>query len=1505
MDDLTGQTIKGYQLGARISEGGFGAVYRAYQPIVEREVAIKVILREYASQPQFIRRFEFEARLIAQLEHPHIVPLYDYWRDPGGAYLVMRSLRTSLRDELKKGPWTPEATSRLLDQIASALMVAHRHGVIHRDIKPDNILLDGENNAFLADFGIAISPGKALSEGERDDGEIGSVGYVTPEQIRGEPLSSQTDLYSLGIVLYEMLAGRRPFADELSITELIEKQLHDPLPPLDWTALNDFEALNAVIQRATQKNPEHRFVNALSMAAAFRQARSARSAPPVPDSTIEPENPYKGLRAFGEADAADFYGREALIQRLLSRLGEGYFLAVIGPSGSGKSSVVRAGLLPALRRGLLPGSENWYLVEIRPGADPFQNLETALLSVAGQPVALRDALASPEDGILQAVRAVLPTDGAVKLLIVIDQFEEVFTLLEDEAERLRFLNSLSSAVKALAGRLSIVVTLRADFLDRPLLYADFGDLIRRYNEFVLPLSSDELRRTIIRPAERAGVTLETDLIEALVQDVEDQPGALPLLQYALTELFEQRQGRTMTLSIYQTSGGVLGTLGRNAEALYRNLTLPQQAAARQVFLRLITLGEGMEDTRRRTTQEELATLTTDRQLLDSVIEAFSKNRLLTFDRDPATRLPTVEIAHEALIRTWTRLREWLAASREDLRLQRRLLVAANEWLTAGRETSFLASGVRLDQFESWAKDSSITLNRIESQFLEASIAERDARSARDQARIAREQAAARLVVNFRRATIILGIVGVLAAIGIVVLAIQAASAVTEVNRSNNLVATAQTQVAFVAQTLTPIPVTLTAVSHQIEHSQRMMEVLRLASESNKLLFSNSGNVETAALLSIRALKSSYLAQADTALRQSLEHNYTQHVFGDNRGAVYGVAFSPDGLMVLTGSADGLVKLRYVQTGNIVQTFVGHSGPVNCVAFSPDGQMIVTGGKDTTARLWDVRTGRTLHVFGTRISPVYQSGHTSSINSVAFSPDGHFVLTSSRDRSARLWNVQTGEMLHAFRDIGAIWSIAFSPDGKYFVGSSRNNAAMLWDITSGKIVRALTGHTGNVWSVAYSPDGNYVLTGSGDNTARLWDVQTGKTLRTFTGHEGVINSVAFAPDGKHVLTGSDDNTARLWDAETGQVIRVLTGHNGSIWSVAFSADGASALTGGDDRVARTWNVSDDSQPFIFASHSAAVWKAVYSSDGKLVLTAGDDGVAELWDVRTRQKLHTLSVSPTPIYVVAFSPDARYSVTAGADNIARLWDTQTGALLQNFTGPAKDNSIYAVAFSPNGDRLLTAGTDITARLWDIATNGLLQTFSGHKEPISGIAFSPDGKTILTASNDNRVLLWSVATGRVMHSFDHTDDVLSIAVSPDGKTILTGSKDSVARLWDTESGQLIRSFAGHSNAVSGVAFSPDGKTILTGSFDATVRVWDATSGRNLRIFAGFSNSVSSVAFSPDGKMVLASSVDKTVRQWEADYHDFITYACKRLSRDFTDDERLRYLIPDKQPTCPQFVQ
>ena len=486
----------------------------------------------------------------------------------------------------------------------------------------------------------------------------------------------------------------------------------------------------SVIDCATAVDPAMRYPSVDAFVAALHDAIGPAVTGRV-DSVIDLgadlDNPYKGLRSFDAVDADDFHGRERLVERLIGRLGNpgmrGRFIALVGPSGSGKSSVVRAGLLPALRHWAVPLSGSWFTIEMTPAPHPFEALEEALLGVAVNPPASLLEQLEGEHGLQRALRRVLPNDGS-QLLLVIDQFEELFTQVDRETAE-RFINALVSAVTDEHGRLRVVVTLRADFYDRPLRYSGLGELLRDGSEVITPMTPEELERAVVGPVEPLGVTFEPALVAELVRDVVDRPGALPLLQYALTELFDERQGRTITLDSYRELGGVSGALARRAEALLAGLGDTSHSVTRPVFLRLVTLGEGTGDTRRRVLQSELEQLSVDRAMLGAVLDTFGRHRLLSFDRDPVTRSPTVEISHEALITEWGRLREWIDGARHDVRNQRRLADFMTEWTASDHADEYLLRGGRLDQLHGWATTTTLPLSEPEQAFLDASVADRE------------------------------------------------------------------------------------------------------------------------------------------------------------------------------------------------------------------------------------------------------------------------------------------------------------------------------------------------------------------------------------------------------------------------------------------------------------------------------------------------------------------------------------------------------------------------------------------------------------------------------------------------------------------------------------------------------------------------------------------------------------------------------------------------------------
>ena len=1566
--DLTGKSVKSYDFEDLLGQGGYGVVYRARQEAVLREVAIKIILPKYANQPDFIRRFESEAQVVARLEHPHIVPLYDYWREPDSTCLVMRYLRGgSLRDLIERqGKLEMDVAAKILDQIGSALTFAHRNGVVHRDVNPGNILLDEDGNAYLSDFGIAKEEG--ADDGTPDGAIVGTMAYLAPEQIRGAEAGRQSDVYALGITLYEMLSGLRPFAD-LTLATLVYKHLNEPLPLLDHNALNLPPAFNSIIQRATAKEPAERFEDALELVREFQQA--LRHGQPTEEleleeldfsefELLETKNPYKGLRAFQQADHADFFGRTAMIQRVLDRLQEpvveNNFLAVIGPSGSGKSSLVKAGVLPALRSGRIPGSENWFYAEMVPGEVPLEELGAALLSVSTSPLpGVVETLRDHVDGLAQGVYEALPSKDS-KLLLMIDQFEELFTQVELESDRQQFLDLILNAVSAEQSPVIIIATLRADFYDRPLLYQGFGELIRARTELVLPLNDEELAETIYGPAENVGAIIEEGLIDTIIEDVREQPGALPLLQYALTELFERREGALLTIAAYQDIGGTLGALAKRAEEVFQRFKKEGQNMARQMFLRLVTLGEGQEDTRRRILQTELLTLG-DRDVAEDVIDRFGRYRLLTFDRDDATRSPTVEVAHEALIRRWERLREWLTESRNDIRLERELLNAAHEWETAGGDKSYLMQGNRLLTFEEWSEGASLRLNQLEIEFLTASLALRDEREAQERARQERERELERQKArNMRIAAAIFGVAAVLA----VILSLfafdqrnkadeQRAIAETERERADDqrVIAVEAMYVAETERDRADEQRVIAEDQRAIADEQREIAVQAMhvaeTNERKNLSLALAANARTAlsenepALALPVAIEARYAFEPPEAevlriLGASTFSPGPRFRFTDSLRSILGVAFNSDGSIGAYAGSEGVVYLVNTSTGESLRT-VATGSPVNAVAFSADDSLIAAAMSDGAIGAWQVADGAEQYRL---------SGHEDIVTDVEFSADGATLASSSADSTVRLWDAASGEALHVLQaHIDYVFKLSFSVDGARLASSSaaigvsesertpEHNTIQLWDVASGdNLLTIPPDGVGFVRDVEFSPDGGTIAattwSGALGGTARLYDAETGEERQRLYAHRDTIANLEFSPDGALLATASRDQSVRIWDINKGVLVTSYVGFGDRIQDIEFSPDGEYLLIGlgeagaypdGSDSPADSsaylWDLRNRTQAQVYSGHRNWVWAADISPDGALVASGSGplfgpdsvallDATARVWDAATGEQLMALEGHEDTVDSVRFVAEGKQLLSASWDGTIRRWDLETGDEVQRYT--LEDARVYMIDLLPNGVQFVSGSSDNLIRLWDIETGEVLREYSGHADPVNGVHVSDDGKLMVSASggwgrNDLTVRLWDVDSGELLQTFEGHSHIVNYArLAPNNEFIISTSWDGTVRMWDVASGAELRQFVGHAGNTFGIDITEDSSTLLTTSSDTTARMWDIASGEEINRFEQHGDWIQEIVLGPGESFGVSAGQDYVLRHWriKRTADGLIDWArANRYIRQLTCAERQSYRL------------
>ncbi|WP_329080575.1 nSTAND1 domain-containing NTPase [Streptosporangium sp. NBC_01469] len=788
---------------------------------------------------------------------------------------------------------------------------------------------------------------------------------------------------------------------------------------------------------------------------------------PDPSETAGETPPYVGLRSFGPKDANRFFGRERLVEKVVAHLSRHRFIAVLGASGSGKSSLLRAGLVPAL------GSHP--VLAITPGTHPLRECAVHLAARLGvTPGGLLAELTGDPRNLGLATRQLLARHAsATDVVLVVDQFEEIFTLCPDLAERAAFIAALVAAARDPDSRTRVILGVRTDFYPHCARYPDLAEVLQDSQVLVGPMTTEELRRAITQPAVDMGYRVEVALVSRLVADATGQPGVLPLVSHALLEAWGRRRGNTVTLAGYEATGGIERAVARTSEEVYSALGPERQALARQVFLRLTALGEGTEDTKRRISRGEI-----DHPDTAAVLERLAGARLVTLDDD------TVELAHEEVIRSWPRLRDWLTEDREGLRIHRRITEAAQAWESEDRDEGALYRGTRLAVARDWAAGNHSLLSPGERGFLEAGIAA----EAREQ------EATRRRTRRLRQLAALLAVLLVLA--------------------------TTTTVYAFRAQR--------TATQQRdIALSQKV------AAEATDL---RDANPALSAQLSLAAYRLSPTGEARDSLLGTFAVPYATRLTGHG-SRVNTVAVSADGRRLVTASRDRTVRVWDVgdpHRPRHLLTLTGHSDNVNAAAFSPDGRTVATAAWDNTARLWDITApGRPRQL---AVLP-----HPMGVNAVAFSPDGHTVATAGSDRTARLWNVRDHRLRATLTGHGdGLVSVAFSPDGRTLATASFDDTARLWDIADPRRpvpLAAPIGHTDSVNMVAFSPDGRLLATAGNDGTTRVWDLTDPRRPRQRTSleaHTDRVSLVAFSPDRHTVATGGYDRTALLWETDAERV-----------------------------------------------------------------------------------------------------------------------------------------------------------------------------------------------------------------------------------------------------------------------------------------------------------------------------------------------------------------------------------
>ncbi|MHB9860413.1 WD40 repeat domain-containing protein [Streptomyces sp. YIM S03343] len=1201
--------------------------------------------------------------------------------------------------------------------------------------------------------------------------------------------------------------------------------------------------------------------------------------------------PYRGLAPYGPEDARWFFGRErstdALVAQLRAAGTTGGLIMLVGASGAGKSSLLNAGLVPALRGGALGTGEKGgggdhdadapvpEVLQFVPGADPLAEL-TALIpdlaplvpaadtpalggtvrghathgnathsnathgnathsGTAHSGTAPNDALRG--DAIRDAVAAWAgrTAPSAARPVIIVDQFEETFTLCPEEADRRAFVQLLhtlctpggtSAAAPAL-----VVLGIRADFYEQCLGHPELADALQHRPMVLGPLTSAELREAMTAPARAVGLELEPGLAELILREVgADGPrgahdaGVLPLLSHALLATWQRRKAGRLTPAGYRAAGGIQGAVAATAEQAWSRLDPAARTAARLLLLRLVRLGEDTQATRRRGTRRRLAVESADPGKTEESLEALVRARLVTLDAE------TVEITHEALLHAWPRLRDWIDEDRKDHLLRQRIEEDGRSWEDSGRDASLLYRGSRLEQARTWA---------------------RSAQSTGETAGTGRVGRAARTSGTGRAAG-------------------ETGRTTSTTGRTPN-------------PTTGPGDTVLTRSALQF-----LAASLRLRRRT--VLISRSA-VAALVVLAVLAAGTAVVAwrQRDDAVFQQVlaEADRVQYTDPSLSAQLDLVAhrLRPDD----EGTHDRMVA---IVNAPLATPLLGHTGAVYLTTFSPDGHTLATASYDRTVRLWDVTDP-------TRPKPLGRplTGHTSWVSTAVFSPDGHTLASASDDGTVRRWDVTDparpkplGKPLTGHD--GTIYLLAFGPDGRTLAAATQNRVVRLWNTTDPSRpapLGALTGHTAAVRSVAISPDGRTLAAGGDDNAVLLWNIadprRPRRTGTALTGHTGTVHSVAFSPDGRTLASGSADDTIRLWDIadrrHPAALSAPLTGHTGPVWSVAFNHDGSMLAAGSADSTASLWNVGNPAYPSQvgepLAGSSGEMYAVGFSPDGRTLATGSGDNKVRLWSIPTADMIGRIGT---------FRPDGRVLATAARDGLVRLWDVTAPSRPVPLGEPFMpgEGDLRSLVFSPDGRTLAALTGSSAVQLWNVADPAravpwappvtLPTRFAGP----GALAISPDGRTLATAADHDRaVQLWNAADPARLRPLGkpltgHTGYVDALVFSPDGHTLASGSADTTVRLWNvSDPRHAVRAGApltGHLGPVNALAYSPDGTTLAGGSDDGTVRLWDVAgpgAPRRLTTLAGHTEAVVSLTFSRDGRTLASGGDDDTVRLWD----------------------------------------
>ncbi len=1143
--------------------------------------------------------------------------------------------------------------------------------------------------------------------------------------------------------------------------------------------------------------------------------------------------PYKGLAAFKEEDAPYFYGRETVTQQLVAAVKKKHLVGVVGASGSGKSSVVFAGLIPQLKQ---DRSHNWQIISFRPGNNPLESLAIALSQRLGNG---KDFLPHPRLAELELEVELQKSDRALQnflesiitalpkshLVVIADQFEELYTLCQNTEERKTFLDNLLNAVKSVPG-FTLVLTLRADFFGEALSHRRFADALQDAQVNLGPMNAVELETAIELPAHNLNVQLEPGLTQRLIDVVLDSPSHLPLLEFTLTQLWEKQQQGWLTHQAYTDIGGVETALANHAESVYVQLSSADKEMVQQIFIQLVQPTDNNADIRRLANREEVG------EENWNLVTRLADARLLVTNRHEVTNIETVEIIHEALIKNWRRLQQWMQIDGEFRHWQEQLRVLIKQWENSNQDAGALLRGKPLIDAEEWLLQRTTQINANEQSFINLSL---ELRKREHQAQNAA-----------RKRTIILlttGLVGALLLAGVAFWQRQQA----QINELQALNLSAKV---------------LLKSGNEVEAFIPILKVIKNLEELKLLDYQTQIGLSTSILENINQVR---------------EYNrLTGH-----EGDVTSVKFSPDGQLLASASQDTTIKIGR-RDGQLLQTLSGHRDGVFSVIFSSNHQLLIAASFDNTISFW--RHDSSTSLFENQ--PFFRLLEKDGLWAIALSPDGKILATANRKGQIKLWTLD-GQLIKTIPAHNKrIWSVNFSPDGQTIATASADKTIKLWNL-EGKALKTLQDHSNEVLSVNFSLDNKSIASTSKDKTVKVWNF-TGQLLHTFEGHTNEVLDVNFSPDSKLIASASADDTVKVWTIPNNtkfspqSPIYTFSEHGGKASEVSFSPDGKTIASASADKTIKLWHLQGILPSF--SGNSVSI-----SPDGKTIAVGNKQGIVTLRQ-RDGSVLETFNAHEGKIIKVLFHLTGKNLVTIGVDNQIKLWNLD-GKLLNSWQGHEKDNNsifdlydpIQDVTFSPDGKNIATiGGIDKQVKIWNLQGT-LLKSWRTDYNSITKINFSPDGKTLATAG-DKTVKLWNLE-GKLLQTLSgHQGNIASVIFSPDGKIIATAGIDKTVKLWHSDRGKLLRSLQ-HNESVYSIGFSPNNQVLISASGDK-INLWSLT-GKRLYTIQGHQSNISEVNFSSDGNIIASVDVNDRVIIWNLDINDLQQRSCHWL-HDYLNSHR-----------------